>query len=96
MPPRFTTCGSGELTHSRYLSTHSRYLVSSTLTISIRRRGGHLYICGKISMAEGVETALRRVLATSGSLDTAAVDIKLVDMRIPEGYLWLIEYVNVV
>ena len=47
-------------------------------------------------MAEGVETALRRVLATSGSLDTAAVDIKLVDMRIPEGYLWLIEYVNVV
>ena len=33
------------------------------------RRGGHLYICGKISMAEGVETALRRVLATSGSLE---------------------------
>ena len=53
--------------------------------MNIRRRGGHLYICGKISMAEGVETALRRVLAS-----------KMEEMRIPEGYLWLIEYVNVV
>ena len=49
--------------------------------MNVRRRGGHLYICGKISMAEGVETALRRVLATSGSLDTAAVDTKLEEMR---------------
>ena len=49
--------------------------------MNIRRRGGHLYTCGKISMAEGVETALRRVLATSGSLDTAAVDTKLEEMR---------------
>ena len=31
-------------------------------------------------MAEGVETALKRVLATSGSLDTAAVDTKLEEM----------------
>ena len=74
MLPRYMTCGSGEL-------THRRYLVSSPLNITTRRRGGHLYICGKISMAEGVETALRKVLASSGSLDTAAVDSKLEEMR---------------
>jgi len=45
------------------------------------RKGGYVYICGKISMAEGVENALKDVLRHIGNMDTENVDKTFEEMR---------------
>ena len=49
--------------------------------MSVSRRGGYIYICGKISMAEGVENALKGVLTHIGNMDAEAVEKTFEDMR---------------
>ena len=45
-----------------------------------------MYICGKIAMAEGVETALKDVLRHIGNMDTETVDATLREMRTNKRY----------
>ena len=40
-----------------------------------------MYICGKISMAEGVENSLKDVLRHIGNMDTENVDKTFEEMR---------------
>ena len=64
---------------------YNTYLQSATEYIN-GRRGGYVYICGKIAMAEGVETALKDVLRHIGNMDTETVDATLRDMRTNKRY----------
>ena len=45
------------------------------------RKGGYIYICGKISVAEGVENALKNVLKHIGMMDTETAERILEEMR---------------
>ena len=45
------------------------------------RKGGYIYICGKINMAEGVESALKDVLRHIGMMDTEKAERTLEEMR---------------
>jgi len=45
------------------------------------KNGGYIYICGKISMAEGVEKALKDILRHIGNLDPDAVEATFEEMR---------------
>ena len=45
------------------------------------RKGGYIYICGKISMAEGIEKALKGILRHIGNIDEEAVESTMEDMR---------------
>ena len=61
------------------------------------RKGGYVYICGKISMAEGVENALKDVLKHIGMMLDARTADKTFDDNIgrnsryqeERGYFWL-------
>ena len=66
-------CGSGK---RNFLNIFYRIF----LTIMFRK-GGYVYICGKISMAEGVENALKDVLRHIGNMDTENVDKTFEEMR---------------
>ena len=45
------------------------------------RKGGYVYICGKISMAEGVENALKDVLKHIGMMDAETAERTFDEMR---------------
>jgi len=45
------------------------------------KKGGYIYICGKISMAEGIEKALKGILRHIGNIDEEAVESTMEDMR---------------
>ena len=70
---KFMKCGSGK---RNFLNIFYRIF----LTIMFRK-GGYVYICGKISMAEGVENALKDVLRHIGNMDTENVDKTFEEMR---------------
>ena len=69
----------------KWVTENITYIYSQPLNI-IGRRGGYVYICGKIAMAEGVETALKDVLRHIGNMDTETVDATLRDMRTNKRY----------
>lgn len=53
----------------------------STFICLVCRKGGYVYICGKISMAEGVENALKDVLKHIGMMDAETAEKTFDDMR---------------
>ena len=53
----------------------------STFICLVCRKGGYVYICGKISMAEGVENALKGVLKHIGMMDAETAEKTFDDMR---------------
>ena len=65
------------LTNFQHNSTHSMFICL------VYRKGGYvyIYICGKISMAEGVENALKDVLKHIGMMDAETADKTFDDMR---------------
>ena len=63
------------LTNFQHNSTHSMFICL------VYRKGGYVYICGKISMAEGVENALKDVLKHIGMMDAETADKTFDDMR---------------
>ena len=76
MLPRSMTTGLGTtLTNFQHNSTHSMFICL------VYRKGGYVYICGKISMAEGVENALKDVLKHIGMMDAETADKTFDDMR---------------
>ena len=44
-------------------------------------KGGYIYICGKIRMAEDVENTLLEILRHIGNMDKEAAEEKFADMR---------------
>lgn len=44
-------------------------------------KGGYIYICGKIRMAEDVENTLLEILRHIGNMDREAAAEKFADMR---------------
>ena len=73
MRPRFTILGSSKK------ECQFQNFINRTTPVS--RRGGYIYICGKISMAEGVENALKGVLTHIGNMDAETVEKTFEDMR---------------
>ena len=62
--------------------TTFQHLLSAIFIIFLFiRKGGYVYICGKISMAEGVEYALKDVLRHIGMMEPEAVESTFLDMR---------------
>ena len=73
---RSMTTGLGTtLTNFQHNSTHSMFICL------VCRKGGYVYICGKISMAEGVENALKDVLKHIGMMDAETAEKTFDDMR---------------
>ena len=73
MLPRSMTTGLG--------TKKNRIQNQSTFICLVCRKGGYVYICGKISMAEGVENALKDVLKHIGMMDAETAEKTFDDMR---------------
>merc|ERR1719219_3121306 len=50
-------------------------------------RGGYIYVCGKIKMAEDVENTLQEMLVDHGQMDANAAVEKIADMKKEFRYL---------
>jgi len=51
-----------------------------------QNRGGHIYVCGKIAMASGVEDSLKNILQTYGGVDQFEASEIVADMKAEKRY----------